>query len=135
MRMGCVWSLLVNLLIYTMVTPKESTWGCIVCCLQATNSERREQGVRFCSRKEKGLSALLFKYGNINIIEGVICRTCERKLVNLDNSVTEFKKACQENLHLLSIKRVLSDINNTADTSKRHAPIKSLFPVIEDPLI
>ena len=33
--------------------PKESTWGCIVCCLQATNSERREHGVRFCSQKEK----------------------------------------------------------------------------------
>ena len=116
-----------------MVTPKKAHGGalCVVCKQPIRKGESRE--LDSAAGRKKGLSALLFKYGDINIIEGVICRTCEMKLVNIDNSVTEFKKACQETLHLLSIKRVLSDINNTADTSKRHAPIKSLFPVIKDP--
>ena len=79
---------------------------------------------------KKQLSCLLLRYGEINIIEGILCRKCERRLLSLDKSVSDFKKDCHENFFLLTSKRCLSDITNTISlTNKRPVSKKSLFPL------
>ena len=50
---------------------------------------------------KKIMSELLQIYGDINIIEGIVCQNCERKLLNLDESVTDLKKQCQNSISLL----------------------------------
>lgn len=85
---------------------------------------------------KKNLSKLLLKYGEIDVVEGVICRNCERKISSIDKTVSEFRLKCNSGLDLLRGKRCNSD--NVGDlSSKRNEPsdVKAktqLFPDSSD---
>ena len=86
-----------------MVTPRKVHEGvCTVCKLIIKKGEARI--INSLTGQKKNLSSLLNTYGGIDIVEGVMCRKCERRLIALDASVLEFKKMCQTDLHMLNSK-------------------------------
>ena len=112
-----------------MVTPRKVHEGvCTVCKLIIKKGEARI--INSLTGQKKNLSSLLNTYGGIDIVEGVMCRKCERRLIALDASVLEFKKMCQTDLHMLNSKRGLTDITNTQENKKRNSS-KKLFSVTE----
>ena len=118
-------------LLCTMVTPRKIQDGvCVVCKQTVKKGEARH--INSAAGQKKNLSRLLLKYGELDIIEGVMCRKCEKRIITIDVNVSEFQKMCHQNLNILTSKRGLTDITNTADTSyKRHASRKTLFSLSE----
>jgi hypothetical protein len=51
---------------------------------------------------KKGLSPLLYKYGGVNITQGMICTTDQEKLINLETKVRSFHEQCQANIKTVS---------------------------------
>ncbi|XP_063444106.1 uncharacterized protein LOC134724790 [Mytilus trossulus] len=85
---------------------------------------------------KKNLSTLLLKYGEIDVLEGVVCRNCERKLLSLDKQVSEFRSKCNEKLDLVGGKRCMSEHLSKA-TKRRSESIEvraktELFPNTPD---
>ena len=113
-----------------MVTPRKvhGEGVCVVCKNSIKKGEARH--INSTAGQKKNLPSLLVLYGGIEIVEGVLCRSCERRVIALDASVTQFRKMCQDNLHLLNSKRGLTDITNT-HSDRRHPPKKLLFSVPE----
>ena len=101
---------------------------CVVCKNSIKKGEARH--INSTAGQKENLPSLLVLYGGIEIVEGVLCKSCERHVIALDASVTQFRKMCQGNLHLLNSKRGLTDVTNT-NTDRRHPPKKLLFSVSE----
>ena len=92
-------------------TPIKSTKHvCVVCKIDKSVA----RSINSDAGKKKKLSELLQIYGDVNIIEGIVCQNCERKLLIIDKSVTDFKKQCQTSLSLLCGKRCSSNVENHA---------------------
>ncbi|CAC5411404.1 unnamed protein product [Mytilus coruscus] len=75
---------------------------------------------------KKKLSTLLLKYGEIDVLEGVVCRNCERKLLNIDKQVSEFRSKCNEKLDLVGGKRCMSEHLSKA-TKRRNSGTCSII--------
>lgn len=85
---------------------------------------------------KKNLSTLLLKCGEIDVLEGVVCRNCERKLLSIDKQVSEFRSKCNEKLDLVGGKRCMSEHLSKA-TKRRSESIDvraktELFPNTPD---
>ncbi|XP_063399113.1 uncharacterized protein LOC134683724 [Mytilus trossulus] len=94
-----------------MPSPRKTNLNiCVVCKIQ--KEKKIEWRLIDSSHgQKKRIAQLLLKYGEIDVVDGAICRPCERKLSSLDNSVREFKFKCNQNFHLISPKRCFTDEN------------------------
>ena len=100
------------------MTPRKVHEGvCTVCKLMIKKGDARI--INSLSGQKKNLPSLLITYGGIDIVEGVMCRKCERRQIALDASVIEFKKMYQTDLHMLNSKHGLTDIINTQENKKK----------------
>ena len=113
----------------TMVTSRKVHEGvCTVCKLMIKKGEARI--INSLSGQKKNLSSLLITYGGIDIVEGVMCRNCERRLIALEASNMEFKKMCQTDLHMLYSKLGLTYNTNTQENKTRNSS-KKLVSITE----
>lgn len=114
-----------------MTTPRKSIKRICVVCKTQNVADKNWRLINSEAGKQKNVSALLKKYGDIDVIEGFICRNCERRLVSLDKSNIEFRKQCNLNIHLLSGKRCIKEQENDENlpTAKRGSCIQ-LFEAV-----
>jgi hypothetical protein len=98
---------------------------CVVCKKSTTVNNRRK--VDSVAGRKKKLSELLLKYGEFTIIDGTICKNCERRVLSIDKSVSEFREQCHENLDTLNIKRCRSSTVTPTKDKKRCKSKTALF--------
>ena len=75
---------------------------CVVC------GEKCKQSVQIQSSagQELQLSHLIEKYAEILVLEGLMCRNCMRRLINMHKSVSNFKHKCQKTCQTVAKKRL-----------------------------
>ncbi|XP_042223837.1 uncharacterized protein LOC121867776 [Homarus americanus] len=87
-----------------MTMPQEPIKLICVICKTTSPSVDSWRKINSISGRKKNLSNLIFKYGEVKVIKGVMCNKCERRLLSIDDYVSEFRETCQNNLHLLDNK-------------------------------
>ena len=73
---------------------------CVVCA-----GQKELRLIHSKAGEHKNVRSLLLKYGEVDIIEGAVCRTCEKRLLRLESESVRFKAQCQSTFHNYSIKR------------------------------
>ena len=86
------------------LTPKKVRSNLCLVCADTNSSIYTKLDTK--SGQEKDLAKLLQLYGGINVIEGGVCRNCERKLLGLHKTTTDFRKKCQESFQHVQTKRM-----------------------------
>src|SRR5664279_247178 len=74
---------------------------CVVCNVEKKETRR----INSSAGEQKNLSELLKKYGEVDIVEGTICRSCERRLLHLHKECSEFYEQCQNTFYGAHVKR------------------------------
>lgn len=98
-------------LTHTCITPTKSTKVCCVC----GENKKEVRYIESEKGKEKHLSQLLLKYGGIDLVQGIICRTCHDTLLKLHKSATNFWEHCQSSKS--KSKRCMNDsLQDISDT-------------------
>ena len=102
----------------------------MIVTLTMENETRRKAGEFYCvcnkepkekrsiSRENKSgqnITDLVLKYGDLNISEGILCRSCYNKLLKIDQSIADYLEKCHSSK--LRLKRChpltpLVDISN-----------------------
>ena len=85
-----MFNVILFLLLYTMVTPRKIQDGVCVVCKQ-TIKKGEAIHINSAAEQKKNLSRLLLKYGELDIIEGVMCRKCEKRIITINVNVREFQ--------------------------------------------
>jgi len=75
--------------------------NCLVCKKEKSDLRR----VNSAAGIQKNVRELLKKYGEIDVIEGSICRACEKKLFHLHDSCTSFRNQCLATCYTANVKR------------------------------
>ena len=76
---------------------------CVVCGVVSTTKQAARIDSKFSKKKE--LQKLLLEHGGINIVCGLICRSCENSLIILNERLSAFRAKCQSTLVQLRFKR------------------------------
>ncbi|XP_006814411.1 uncharacterized protein LOC102801398 [Saccoglossus kowalevskii] len=106
----------------TPVKISNSSQACFVCSTVGTRTKKIHEGTG-----KHNLKLLLSKYGEVEVIEGLICRNCERHLLTLDRQVNEFREKCQTSSRLNSnVKRCArSPLVAEGKSFKKHSNLSS----------
>jgi len=100
----------------SMAEVKLNNKNCVVCFNSAIKEIRV---INSRAGREKRLKQLLLKYGEINVVEGVMCRTCERKLLSLHNECNNFRTQCQNTSQNFAVKRCASSTSPSTSPAAR----------------
>jgi hypothetical protein len=115
----------------SVATPKKYFCDVCVVCAKSTTG-RQPRSLSSYAGQQKRLSDLLSKYGSINVVQGQICVSCERKPLHIEEKVRLFSDACQQArtfLDKIPQKRCLPCTPN----SKTSTPLKPIRNNITTP--
>jgi len=96
--MMCMFQILLQMAAAEIKLPLSN---CVVCY----NVHKEFRRIQSQAGQQKALGKLLLKYGDVNVVEGVICRPCERRLIHLDDECCRFRIQCQTTCSSYSVKR------------------------------
>jgi len=104
------------------LTPTKSTKVCCVC----GENKKEVRSIESEKGKERNLSQLLLKYGGLDLVQGIICRNCHDKLLNLHKNATKFWEQCQSSKSKSKrcMNDPLQDISDTLNSSNNSTLLK-----------
>jgi hypothetical protein len=93
---------------------------CSVC-----NIDKNLLRINSATGKTKNLRELLIKYGEIDVVEGSICRGCQRKLFHIHEECTSFHNKCQTTFYSSNIKRCSLSQSETTSLLETHGAVSN----------
>ena len=129
--MALVWvSIVLVIVTLTMEneTPRKAGKSCCVC----KEEPKEKRSVSGKNRRGQNITDLLLEYGDLNVSEGILCRSCYNKLLKINQSIADVREKCHSTKLWLKRYRPLTPLVDISNFQSELKPKSAKRSLLED---